>query len=242
MRRWSVALLLIVSVAAGSAGAASDARRVSYYTATAHADFWYTLDYGSNPDHTFNGDYTSHLRYTIRTLVSYDGRRIKTVARPIVDGTGVVNNRMTVWTGGPRAPVQCNEVPTHDTDGARRSTGAQISVGGGIVHLDPGSAVKWPVGCAATESNALHGLPDGKTISGGASVRAFRSGFACQDEYRHEREGRDHSFAGWALLYVRFSPIGKGKLPDARRALYRQVGRDLRSRPPSRYGSCLDPG
>ena len=40
-----------------------------------------------------------------------------------------------------------------------------MSVGGGVAHIDPGSAIGWSVGCAATESLAIHGLPDGKTIT-----------------------------------------------------------------------------
>jgi hypothetical protein len=243
--RWTVAVVLVAALGTGSAGAAQHARQVTFFNATAHADFWYTIDYGSHPDATFNGEYTAHLRYSIRTIVSFDGRRIKTVDRVLVDATSVVANEMTVWKDGERTRVSCNAPSEHDTRGARQSSGAQISVGGGVAHLDPGSAARWPVGCAATESLAFHGLPDGKTISGGASVQAFRAGFACSDEYEHDADRDDpngHSFAGTALFFVKFSPIARDGLPAARRAVGRQVGRDIPWRRPAAYRDCLDAG
>jgi hypothetical protein len=181
----------------------------------------------------------------MRTLVSFDGRRIKTIDRVVVDASSVVSNRMTVSSGGARTRVACSAPSEHDTQGARQSSGAQISVGGGIVHLDPGSAVTWPVGCAATESLAFHGLPDGKTISGAASVQAFRGGFSCSDEYEHEADAGDpngHSFAGAALFFVKFSPIARDGLRTARLALGRQVGRDIAWRKPAAFRDCLDAG
>ncbi len=243
MRRWGLAIVLAAAIAAGSAGAAQDARRVTYGYATGNADFFYSIDYGSHPDATFNGTYDAHLRYFIRTLVAFDGRRISTIERPLVDGYGVVVNKMTVWTGEARTPVQCAAKPSHDTNGARRSSGAHLSVGGGRAHIDPGSAIKWAVGCAATESLAIHGLPDGKTISGGASVRGLNGSIACSDQYRHGAEPGDvngHTFYGSASFSLKFSSIASGKLADARRALRRQVGRDIPWRRPARYGNCLD--
>ena len=243
--RWTLAVVLVAALATGSAGAARHAQQVTYVTATGHADFWYTIDYGSHPTATFNGKYTAHLRYSMRTIVSFDGRRIKTIDRVLVDATSVVVNEMSVRSGDGRTRVACEAPSSHDTRGARQSSGAQISVGGGVAHLDPGSAAKWPVGCAATESLAFHGLPDGKTISGGASVRAFRGGFACSDEYEHAADRNDpngHSFAGSALFFVKFSPIARDGLPAARRAVGRQVGRDIPWRKPAAYRNCLDAG
>jgi hypothetical protein len=245
--RWTVALALFAVVATGPAGAAPEAQRVQYFNATGKAFFIYSLDYGSHPDAVFNGRYTASLSYTIKTIVSFDGRRIRTVTTPMVDGRAAVSDQMTVWTGGPRTPTQCQERPSHVTNGARRSSGAHLSVGSGISHIDPGNAIRWPVGCSATETLAAHGLPAGKTITGGASVRAFRSGFACTDNYSHQADATNpngHSFVGGARFSLKFSPIGRGTLADATRALRRQAGRTLRYREPpnSSFRDCLDPG
>jgi hypothetical protein len=245
--RWSLALvlLMVAAIATGSAGAAQDARQITYWQAVGSAHFSWTIDYGTNPDSVFNGRYVATLRYQIRTLVSYDGRSISTITRPLVNGSASVVDRMSVWTGGPRTPRGCQERPSHSTQGARRSSGAQVSVGHGRAHIDPGNAIKWAVGCAATESNAIHGLPDGKTISGGARAGAIRTGVACSDHFEHAgppNAPNGHAFVGSASFSLRFFPIANGQLEGARRALRRQVGRPIVYRgPPTRsYRDCLD--
>lgn len=244
--RWSLALVLAGAIAAGAAGAASSAEQTqTYWLVTGNADFYWSLDYGNHPDSVFNGHYQAHLRYFI-TTIAVGNRGVSSRERMLVDGYGVVNNEMTVWSGGSHVPVACNGIARRETHGARKSSGSHISVSNGVINIDPGSAITWAVGCAATESNAIHGLPDGKTIGGGAPAGRMKPGvIACSDDYSHESTGdpNGHKFYGSASFSVRFLRIPAENVVGARRALRRQVGRTIHYRGGTPRGGstdCLD--
>ena len=236
--------MLVGAIAAGVTGAAQSAQQaVTYWSMSGRADFYYYLDYGSHPDGVFNGEYTAHLRYKIAAIASYSNGRL-TSTQPLVDGEANVTDERTLWDiSGTRKPVECNESPRSSTNDARRSSGSHISVGGGRAHIDPGSAIRWSVGCAATESLAIHGLPDGKTISGNVSSRGVPRLVACSDGYRHEADRSDpngHKFIGTVGFFLKLAPIPKKNLAEVRRSLRKQVGRDITIRGfPRSYRDCL---
>ena len=234
--------MLVGAIAAGVTGAAQSAQQaVTYWSVSGRADFYYHLDYGSHPDGVFNGGYTAHLRYKVAAIATYRSGRL-TSSQPLVDGRADVTDERTMWdVSGTRKPVQCAESPRSSTNDARRSSGSHISVGGGIAHIDPGSAIRWSVGCAATESLAIHGLPDGKTISANVS-RAVPRSVACSDGYTHDADRSDpngHKFIGTVSLFLKLAPIPRKNLAEARRGLRRQVGRDIPIRLPRSFRDCL---
>jgi hypothetical protein len=242
--RWSLGLMLVVAIAAGVTGAAQSApQAATYWTVTGRADFYYHLDYGSHPDGVFNGGYTAHLRYKVAAIASYANGRL-TSRQPLVDGRGDVTDERTMWDiSGARKPVVCDENPRSSTNEARRSSGSQISVGGGVAHVDPGNAIRWAVGCAATESLAIHGLPDGKTISANVSSRGMPRLVACSDSYTHDADRSDpngHKFIGTVGLFLKLAPIPRKRLADVRRSLRKQVGRDITIRGFPRSSSFRD--
>jgi hypothetical protein len=242
--RWSLALALGGAIATGAAGAAQSGQPLTYWRITGGADFFYSLDYGSHPDSHYNGGYQAHLRYSITALAVSNGRRISTMHRALVSGSASVADDRTLWTSTRgRIPYPCDKAPTSRTHGGRLASGSYVLAGNGSFHVDPGTAVDWPVGCAATESLEHHGLPGGKSISGAAAAGARF--VACSDTYSHEftppNEPDGHAFYGRASFSLKFTRISKSGLPDARRAMRKQVGREIRYRPPAgRYRDCLD--
>jgi hypothetical protein len=240
--RWALAVVLVVVFAMGGTGAAAQTTQLfKYWMVTGRVDITWGIDYGSHPDGVFNGKYEARLSYNFVGIAERERGQLSTRQRLAVTGNGSVADARTVWTGGERAPVPCQENPTHEVRFAKRSSGSHVSLGRGLLNIDPGNAIRWAVGCAATESNAIHGLPDGKTISGAAS--GISGVVACRDSFTHQFTGgpNGHSFFGTASFFVRFQSIPKSQIADARRVLRNQQGRTIRPRWPAagRWQGCI---
>ena len=239
--RWALAMVLVFVFAMGGSGAAQDTQLFKYWLVTGRVDILWGIDYGSDPAGVYNGKYEARLSYNFVGIAERERGRVSTRQRLFITGKGSVADARTMWTGGERIAIPCQEEPTHETRFARRSSGSHVSVGNGLVSIDPGNAIRWAVGCAATESNAIHGLPDGKAISGAAS--GISDIVACKDNFTHGFTGgaNGHSFVGTASFFVRFTSIPKSQIADARKALRKQQGRTIRPRWPAagRWQDCM---
>jgi hypothetical protein len=254
MRRRGLAVGAVATVTAVVAvsSAASAPQALSYSRLAVRGVFFYSIDYGSHPDSVFNGTYHSDLRYNVNTIVAYDGRRISALnGLMLADGGKTIRMNMTQWRSpSSRAPVRCpergsrgsepGEYDSH-TDVGRFSGGGGVGVSNNRLTLNPGRAIVWSIGCAATESLAIHGLPDGPSLSVPAPRRSLFAGskafsIGCYDSYEHDFEPsadvpNTHKFSGTVLFEVRFTPFPASQLTATKKGLRDRAGKNI-PRPP----------
>lgn len=260
LRRRGLLLALVATAAfvvvAGSASSAPQA--LSYSRMSATAQFVYDLDYGSHPDSVFNGTYSYTLIYRVNTIVAYNGRTLSTPSGMLADGGASLRMNMTEWRGpSSRRPVRCREAGSEGNEGQvynTSTTGGRFSGGGGIgvssagLTVNPGRAIKWSIGCAATESLEIHGLPGGPSFRVPAPARSRFNGskrflIACDDGYEHDFEPAQdipnaHKFRGFVSFWVQFTPFPASQLTATKKRLRDQVGDPLRGPRPVRYQDC----
>lgn len=238
----------IAVVAAGSAASAPQAK--SYSRLAADAIFIYDLDYGSNPDSTFNGTYSYSLRYRVNAIAVYDGRRLSALTAMLVDGGATVMLDMTEWRGDPptpRRPVRCaNRAGSRggdgreyqsDTNGGYFSGGGGVGISGSTLSVNPGAGIKWSIGCSATESLTTHKLPGAPSIRVPGPPRtlfgqAKAFSIACEKSFSHGWDPAAgapgaHKFEGGAYFTVRFTPFPATQLNAAKKRLLGRVGTNI---------------
>jgi hypothetical protein len=247
-----LAILVTAPVVLSAGSASSAAETLSYSRLSVRAVFLYSIDYGSHPDSTFNGRYIHDLRYNVNTIVAYDGRRISALeGLMLADGGAHIRMDMTQWRGpSTRVPVRCRqgsfrgsdpgEYDSH-TNGGRFSGGGGVGVSNNRLTFNPGRAIVWSIGCAATESLAYHGLPDGPSLSIPAPRRSLFAGSkafsrGCSDSYEHDFEPsadvpNTHSFHGQVVFEVRFTPFPASQLTATKKSLRDRAGKNI-PRPP----------
>ena len=244
----SVVAMAIAVVAAGSATSAPQA--TSYSRLAASALFMYDIDYGSNPDSTFNGTYSYMLRYQVNVIAAHDGRKLSTVGGMLADGGATVKLAMTQWRAppSPRRPVRCSKPGSRggdgreyqsDTDGGYFSGGGGIGISNNSLSVNPGQGIKWSIGCAATESLETHGLPGGPSIRVPspprtlfAQAKAFS--IACEKSFSHGWEPSAdvpgaHKFEGSVYFTARFTPFPASQLNATKKRFLGRVGTNIPS-------------
>lgn len=249
MRGWRlsvVGIVIAISVVAASS-AASAPQELRYSRLSAAAEFLYELDYGSNPDSEFNGTHWHLLAYRVNAIVVYDGRSLRPLGgQMLAEGSATVAKNMTEWRGVPPTPRRRIRCPGSTeplggvrsaTDGARFSGGGNISISNDGLVINPGRAVNWSLGCAATEGLETHGLPGGPTMrlpAPGRSRFAQASAFGlnCFDNYEHGWDPAQnvpgaHKFKGHVILGARFTPFPASRLTATKKSLRDRVGKHI---------------
>lgn len=249
MRRWRLSVVGIVTAISVTAvsSAASSTQALSYSRLAVSAEFYYEIGYGSNPDSVFNGDYSYYLTYRVNAIVVFDGRTLWAPSGSMLaDGGASVDMDMTQWRSpSSRRPVRCSkpgsqngggQVYETDTKGGRFSGGGGVGVSNQGLTVNPGRKIVWSIGCAATESLATHGLPDGPSLripppakSRFTSMKPFNLG--CKDRYSHGWDPaadvpNAHSFLGTVDFRARFTPFPASQLTATKQRL-----RDLAGKP-----------
>lgn len=215
---------------------------------SAVAQFSLDLDYGSVHESVFNGTYSYYLLYRVNAIVVYNGR---TLSAPIMlaDGGASVDMNMTQWASpDSRSVVRCRAPGSENGQGRvyeTRTNGGRFSGGGGVgisntgFTLNPGRAIKWSLGCSATESLPTHGLLGGPAIRMPAPAKSRFTGskafsIGCSDSYSHEFEPavlapNAHKFRGEVSFAVKFTPFPASQLAATKTRLRDLVGEGLRS-------------
>ena len=230
-----------------TASAASAPQVTTYSRLAVNAWFTYKIDYGSNPDSTFNGTYRYTLSYQVNAIAVYDGRTLSASGGTMLaDGGAYIRQDMTQWSGpSTRRPVQCpapgaregGRLYESDTNGGRFSGGGGVGVSNAGLTFNPGRAIKWSIGCAATEQLETHGLPGGPGFrvpppakSRFTGTKTF--GIGCVDVYSHDWDPSAdvpgaHKFEGAVIFTVRFTPFPASQLAATKTRLRDRVGEDI---------------
>jgi len=248
-RGWRLSVVGIVTaisvIAVSSATSATQA--LSYSRLAVTAVFYYEIDYGSNPDSVFNGDYNYLITYRVNAIVVFDGRTLWAPSGSMLaDGGASVDLDMTEWRGpSSRRPVRCSKPGSHngrgqvyesDTKGGRFSGGGGVGVSNQGLTVNPGRKIVWSIGCAATESLETHGLPGGPSFRIPPPAKSRFTGrkpfgLGCKDRYSHGWDPaagvpNAHTFQGNVDFRVRFTPF-----PASQLAATKQRLRDLAGKP-----------
>lgn len=249
----------IAVVAAGSAASAPQA--LSYSRLAASGFFAYTIEYGSHPDSTFNGSYQKIVGWEVNAIAVYDGRSVSVQGgRMLTDSRVSVDMNMTEWRAPPaeRRPIRCRAPGSRDNEGQEyfaTTNGGRFSGGGGLgvtnagLTVNPGRAVSWSIGCAATESlESPHGLPGGPSLMVPAPPRSLFGGtkafsISCRDSYSHGWEPaadvpNAHTFRGNVEFRVRFTPFPASEFTAAKKRLRDGVGRNVNAPSGGRQKDC----
>jgi hypothetical protein len=232
------------------ASASSAPQAKSYARLAADAIFLYDIDYGSIPESTFNGTYSYSLRYRVNAIAVYDGRKLSVAGGMLADGGATVKLDMTQWGGpppAPRRPVRCTTRAgsrggqgteyQSDTDGGLFSGGGGIGIANNRLSINPGRAIKWSIGCAATESMETHGLPGGPSLRVPSPPRTLFTqpkafSILCEESYSHgwdpaaDTPGA-HKFEGGAYFVVRFTPFPATQLNATKKRLLDRAGENI---------------
>lgn len=240
-----VGIVTVISVIAVSS-AASAPEALSYSRLAVRANFYYSIEYGSNPDSTFNGTYWYSINWKVNTIAVYNGRNVSALdGSMLADGGAQMEMNMTEWRGpSSRRPVRCSRPGSRDgryyerqTDGASFSGGGGVGVANGRLTINPGRAIVWSIGCAATESLETHGLPGGPAIRVFAPPKRFFVGskafsIGCKDSYSHDWDPaadvpNAHKFSGHADFDVRFTPFPASQLTATKKRLRDLAGKNI---------------
>jgi hypothetical protein len=237
-----------IAVLTAVAPASSAPEERSYARLSALASFHFQIDYGSNPDSVFNGTYVYQLLYHVSTITAFDGRRVSALeGLMLADGGATLSMDMTEWRSPTtRRPVRCRAPGSENGNGqfyTTRTRGGQFSGGGGVgvtnngLTLNPGRAIKWSVGCSATESLETHGLPGGPSMRVPAPAKSrFRGtkpfSVSCLESYSHPYQPsaavpNAHKFQGTALFEVRITPFPASQLTATKTRLRDRVGEQI---------------
>jgi hypothetical protein len=231
LRRAAAAFGSVLAAAIALDGAADGAApEKSYFRLAASGNFHYRLDYGSVQASVYNGKYSKTILWTMNAIAQFDGKALSIVkGQAVVDGATSVFDDRTQRTGATtRRPVAGTCTAVANLNGPVRSEG-RVSLSSVGLSVDPGSAIKRNIGCAATESPAFHKLPGGPEFRvppprTSRFSRADRFFIGCSGSFSHPYNkptgvANGHAFEGNVSLYVRFTPFPASKLADTKKWL-----------------------
>src|SRR3990172_4714848 len=98
--RLSVVGIVIAIAVVAVSSAASATQALSYSRLAVRANFFYSIDYGSHADSTFNGTYWYSIHWTVNAIAVYDGRRVSVLNDSMLaHGGAQMEMDMTEWRG-----------------------------------------------------------------------------------------------------------------------------------------------